>query len=265
MKILSYNIACMPRIINFFGKPCDRIDRLNIYIYKQRPDIFCLQEVFSSGTLKSINDYFKEKYYIYSYNDTYISLDSGLLIASKYPIFKKKAHIFKHSYGEDKLSSKGVLVVDIIINNKRYSILNTHLNADPIFGFKKKANNVREKQINQLRSIIRQKKRNDINNIYDEWPKPVNVIERRLKSKFGNIRNAYTNIHHYTHIIKKYDITETTYKFIDDKIKRNEFKPVSEYEYMMDQNDKNRKIRLLRPMHITNFIITLQETYNLYG
>lgn len=106
---------------------------------------------------------------------------------------------------------------------------------------------------------------NDINNIYDEWPKPVSVIVRRLKSKFGDIRNAYTNIHHYTHIIEKYDITETTYKFIDDKIKRNEFKPVSEYEYMMYQNEKNRKIRLLRPMHITNFILTLQETYNLYG
>ena len=104
-----------------------------------------------------------------------------------------------------------------------------------------------------------------INNIYDEWPKPVSVIVRRLKSKFGDIRNAYTNIHHYTHIIEKYDITETTYKFIDDKIKRNEFKPVSEYEYMMYQNEKNRKIRLLRPMHITNFILTLQETYNLYG
>ena len=165
MKILSYNIACMPRILNFFGKPCDRIERLNRYIYKQRPDIFCLQEVFSSGTLKSINDYFKEKYYIYSYNDTYISLDSGLLIASKYPILKKKVHIFKHSYGEDKLSNKGVLVIDVIINNKRYSILNTHLNADPIFGFKQKATNVRGKQINQLRSIIRQKKRKDINNI----------------------------------------------------------------------------------------------------
>ena len=165
MKILSYNIACMPRILNFFGKPCDRIERLNKYIHKQRPDIFCLQEVFSSGTVKSIKEYFGEKYHIYSFNDTYIRLDSGLLIASKYPIIKKKAHIYKHSYGEDRLSHKGVLVIDVLINNRRYSIINTHLNADPIFGFKKKANNVREKQINQLRSIIRQKKRSDINNI----------------------------------------------------------------------------------------------------
>ena len=39
------------------------------------------------------------------------------------------------------------------------------MNADPIFGFKKKAENVRQKQISQLRSIIKQKKRNNINNI----------------------------------------------------------------------------------------------------
>ena len=90
MKILSFNIACMPRIINFFGKPCDRIERLNKYIHRQRPDIFCLQEVFSTRTVKSIKEYFDDKYYIYSYNNTYIRLDSGLLIASKYPIIKKK-------------------------------------------------------------------------------------------------------------------------------------------------------------------------------
>tara|TARA_B110000971_G_scaffold212980_1_gene243171 strand:+ start:347 stop:1078 length:732 start_codon:yes stop_codon:yes gene_type:complete len=165
MKILSYNIACLPRLFNFFGKPCDRIEKLNRHISKQRPDIFCLQEVFSYGTLKSIKEFFGDKYYIYSYNDTYIRLDSGLLIASKYPITKKKAHIFKHSYGEDKLSHKGVLVVDIVINNKKYSILNTHLNADPIFGFKKKAIDIRDKQIKQMRSIVKRKKLNNINNI----------------------------------------------------------------------------------------------------
>ena len=165
MKILSYNIACLPSLFNFFGKPCDRIEKLNKHIYKQRPDIFCLQEVFSSSTIKSIKEYFKDKYYIYSYNDTYIRLDSGLLIASKYPIQKKRAHIFKYSYGEDRLSHKGALAIDIMINNKRYSVINTHLNADPIFGFKKKAVNIREKQIKQLKSIIKKKKLNNINNV----------------------------------------------------------------------------------------------------
>jgi hypothetical protein len=111
---------------------------------------------------------------------------------------------------------------------------------------------------------------NNINNIYDEWPKSTEVIERRLRSKFGDIRNSNNKIHHYTHDKEKYDISATTYKIRmsesdNEKAKMNEFKPVSEYEYMMEQNEKNRKIRLLRPMHITNFILTLQETYNLYG
>jgi len=165
MKILSYNIACMPRILNLFGKPCDRIEQINKYIYKQRPDIVCLQEVFSAATVKSIKEYFGHKYFIYSYNDTYIRLDSGLLIASKYPIIKQKVYIFKYSYGEDRFSHKGALVVDIIINNKRYSIVNTHLNADPIFGYKNKANTIRQKQIKQISSIIKHKRRNNINNI----------------------------------------------------------------------------------------------------
>ena len=43
--------------------------------------------------------------------------------------------------------------------------MNTHLNADPIFGYKNKAINIRQKQLDHIRSIIRRKKRNNINNV----------------------------------------------------------------------------------------------------
>ena len=165
MKILSYNIACLPNIFNFFGKPCDRINNLNKFISKQNPDIFCLQEVFSSSTIKSIYDYFSSNYYIYSTNNTYIRLDSGLLIGSKYPIVNKSNYTFKHYYGEDRLSYKGILNVDIKVNNKIYSIFNTHLNADPIFGNKDKAFSIRKKQLNELLTLINDKKKNKIYNI----------------------------------------------------------------------------------------------------
>jgi hypothetical protein len=108
---------------------------------------------------------------------------------------------------------------------------------------------------------------NGINNKYDEWPQKEEFLIRRLKFEFGDIRTAKLSIHHYTHSLMGYDISETTYNFLhnSDKNKSNMFKPVSEYDYLFKQNEKNRKIKLLRPVHIKPFVLTLKETYNLFG
>jgi len=71
-------------------------------------------------------------------------LDSGLLIASRWPIKRQAFCRFDDATGEDKLAAKGVLVVE----TGNMIIVNTHLNAQKS-GFK-----ARSKQIDQLKRFI---------------------------------------------------------------------------------------------------------------
>ena len=56
MKILSWNIACLPNYCNIFSNPIDRIPRILSIIEKHDADIICLQEVFDKKIRKIIID-----------------------------------------------------------------------------------------------------------------------------------------------------------------------------------------------------------------
>ena len=48
LKILTWNIAALPRLINLFGNPSERINGIIEYLKEVDADIICLQEVFDN-------------------------------------------------------------------------------------------------------------------------------------------------------------------------------------------------------------------------
>jgi hypothetical protein len=82
-------------------------------------------------------------------------------------------------------------------------------------------------------------------------------------NEYGDILTPQQTVHHYEHKTQKYIISDTTYKFIE-KTKKNEYVSVSEYEFMVNTNEKNRKIRLIRPRYINDFILEFQNTVQLF-
>ena len=61
MKIISWNIACLPDIFNLFGTPKYRLKCILNELEKLDPDVICLQEVFSENSRKIITCFDKYK------------------------------------------------------------------------------------------------------------------------------------------------------------------------------------------------------------
>ena len=157
LNIISWNICALPKYLNLFGDPKNRIRNIVTKIISYDPDIICLQEVFSSDIKKYLISYFKNYNCIFSHS-WYIKLCGGLFIASKYDIIYSNEYIYKNSAGEDSLSCKGILICNILINNQMISIFNTHLNADSIFSRVNTCKLIRQKQIEELVNFIKKNK-----------------------------------------------------------------------------------------------------------
>ena len=66
LKILSWNIACLPQKINTLKNSAKRLKSITKFIELSKPDIICFQEVFSSESRIYLKQYLKNnKYYIY--------------------------------------------------------------------------------------------------------------------------------------------------------------------------------------------------------
>ena len=103
-------------------KVVDYIDQNNDF------DFICLQEVWSIDMGKRLTEILHKKYKYVLFDaghntfktNKYIGFDSGLLIASKYPIIDVKFKQFMNKVGACSLTGKGVLTakVNIIIDHK---------------------------------------------------------------------------------------------------------------------------------------------------
>ena len=162
MKIISWNIACLPDWSNLFGDPKARSKNLINKIRKINPDIFCLQEVFSKYIRRNLWASFTKNYYIVMSRKTYLWSNGGLFIASKYPIIESHYHIFNKSAGEDTLAEKGFIHILVKNNDKYISIINTHLNAAPVFNYSG-SKKIRQHQLYDILLYISQINKADYN------------------------------------------------------------------------------------------------------
>ncbi len=157
MKIVSWNIAYLPKL---FNKKKNYYTSAEIIIKKLLnvdPDIICLQELFDTKILKIFISVLKKNNYYYSYTKgKKIKISSGLVIFSKYKINRINFNRFIKCSSEDCLALKGFLHVKIFANNKKINIINTHLNNDnPVFNLNKKyPKRAIENQINQIYKYV---------------------------------------------------------------------------------------------------------------
>ena len=101
-------------------------------------DVICLQEVFNESAWNILNRLLNNRFghIIFDSQRTWISpshftmMNSGLYIASKYPIIRSEFYPYSDGYLEDKLCCKGLLLVELELGGDESIILgNTHLQA----------------------------------------------------------------------------------------------------------------------------------------
>ena len=151
MNIVTFNIACIPKYINLLNNEKKRLHHIKNLLKKLNPDIILLQEVFSSYSRDILKTFLKKNNYnIILSPNTYLYLNGGLLIASKYKIIDSDYYSYKNYFGEDSLSYKGILYAQIIINNKIINIFNTHTNnIKPLFSIIYNSHELFNKQLKE--------------------------------------------------------------------------------------------------------------------
>ena len=134
IRVISYNTLLMPDFIAVRNKhrpSSERLEEIAELLIKKDAEVICLQEVFDPNLARELSLRLSSAgYYVArELSSSAVSLNSGLLIASKYPI--KNPQFKPHSvcFGADKMAGKGVLTVDIALSDKIITIANTHLNG----------------------------------------------------------------------------------------------------------------------------------------
>lgn len=133
LKILSWNICCLPKKYNFYHNPKPRIDSIIKKIFKQDAQIVLLQEAFEKEIhLKILDKLVENNYDVHTTNKfTYSSNISGngLITAVNKelgPILKMTDYKFKNKSKIDNLVDKGILKTEI----NGLDIYNTHIQSD---------------------------------------------------------------------------------------------------------------------------------------
>lgn len=132
-KLLSWNVFMIPKPINF-TKQVERTDLISKKLQETEHDIILFQEAFRKGFKKMVANDLKEKYPYQATLNRRMTfktvLNSGLYIASKYPLEVLGHRYFTRSIHADKFSSKGVLLVEVTLpNEKKVQIATTHVQA----------------------------------------------------------------------------------------------------------------------------------------
>jgi exonuclease III len=149
MKVLTWNIACLPRKINLYRNPNLRINDIISKIDELEPDIICLQEVFDYKIRNLLETHYKNKKYniYYSYDKSFTLPKNGLFTCSKLPIFFQEDLDYCSKVGVEKVINKGIITIGIKHpSGLDVFIHNTHMQSDTNFWSRTNSLKCRRKQ-----------------------------------------------------------------------------------------------------------------------
>ena len=113
LKIISWNIACLPKQLNIFRNPNKMIKNILTKIKCLNADVICLQEVFENSLKEKIINELSDNQPYYLLGDTYkrylVGEDSGLMVLSKYPIEFVKEQVLEEYNFPDRMANKTIL------------------------------------------------------------------------------------------------------------------------------------------------------------
>jgi len=150
ISILTWNVNISPCMAGNGSKDLLRAKSISDAIIEIDPDIVCLQEVFDDGMRDALVHYLSMTYgHIINKRDMPWSLkqDSGLFIASKYPVNSERFVPYMSSTGSDSLIRKGIISATIDVSGDIIYVLNTHLQEN--------VKSVRESEIFRKKQVSR--------------------------------------------------------------------------------------------------------------
>ncbi|MBI2522505.1 MAG: sphingomyelin phosphodiesterase [Bdellovibrio sp.] len=125
-RLITYNVKGLPVPFRLKHKELPLIAKS---IRSFSADVICFQETFTkrAHVLKEMPEY---RYVVEGPHKKGKVINSGLIIASKYPITRIATHVYKKCTGADCFASKGIVVATIKHPTLgEIDIFNTHMNA----------------------------------------------------------------------------------------------------------------------------------------
>jgi len=146
LRVLSWNIYLLP-VLSLFNDNQLRAKAIAEQIYESDYDVVVFQEAFSATNRRHIARRVKERYpYQYGPVNKGIAIhrtNSGLWIVSRIPLKMLGSVRFNDANGFDAVARKGAALLEGHFNNKKFQLLNTHLQADGKEG-------TRERQLHEI-------------------------------------------------------------------------------------------------------------------
>lgn len=149
LKVLSYNIYALPLVSTLIDERLGQLPQ-NLKGY----DVILFQEAFSSSRNSMLLALAAEYPYQthvpkISYNGVNV-FDSGVLVASRYPIVSTADYIYPGCSGTDCFADKGVIYAEVIKNGKAYHVTSTHTASFDT----DEARALRQQQFQQIRTLV---------------------------------------------------------------------------------------------------------------
>jgi endonuclease/exonuclease/phosphatase family metal-dependent hydrolase len=154
ISIFTWNVKMLPGSIGEGAKDLLRAKSVTEAIVDLDPDVVCLQEVFDEDIRDALVHYLSMTYgHFVSKGDMPwdVRQDSGLFVASKYPINSSRFVPFSSAAGVDMLAQKGVLGITLDVQGDPLYLLTSHLQAS--YGTQEEHDDVREAQLSKLAAV----------------------------------------------------------------------------------------------------------------
>lgn len=156
-RILTWNIACLPKGINPYRNPKGVINGIIDAILGYKPDVIALQEVFDYNIQRQLQNvlHVHNGYNVHVSPPMSVPYSSihhnGLMTATPHRICYGTTYNYQHSTSVELLIRKGILTTEIEMDNGcRMYIHNTHMQSDSMIGMERPTEKTRRKQFKEL-------------------------------------------------------------------------------------------------------------------
>ena len=132
LKILSWNIYMLPHIALHTGQ-LERAKEIVETLKNENIDIIVFEEAFDRKSRNIIREGLKSYFPFESGNPTkcsFLKTNSGVWVLSKLPLKIIKQIYFNKGLGNDRLASKGAILIQTKKDNFCFQIIATHLQSD---------------------------------------------------------------------------------------------------------------------------------------